>query len=127
MNKTLKWILIGLGIALVVFIIATVVFSAVFMHGTLGLNRLNYGFVMPHMRVFPFGGMFLLGRGLFWLVVIGLAVTGVVLLVRSGSSKSAPPAQLPSQTKVCQSCGKELHASGEFCPHCGAKQQPPAA
>ena len=122
MSRTWKWILIGLGIALVVFLVATAVFSMVFMHGQTGIGRLNYGFAMPHMRIFPFGGMFILGAGLLKFGVLALAVIGVVLLVRNGKNRPLPPAK-----PVCVSCGKELHAGGEFCPYCGAKQVPPAA
>jgi len=138
MNKTLKWILIGLAIALGVFIIALPVFYLVRNAGNLA--ELGRGLMpfrsSPHMpfrsglMMMPLMGLFGLFRLALPLAVIGFAVFGVIALVRSNSARKVtgsmqtpppvPPASL--EARVCPSCGMTHHSEGDFCPHCGAKQ-----
>lgn len=128
MNKTLKWVLIGLGIALAAFLIALPILDMVLNGGRLGvmghgiLGRAGRG-----MMMLPFFGMFGFVRVLFPLGVFALAIVGIVLLARGGSSRAtppppAPPAQPAVEARTCRHCGKPLPAEGEYCPHCGKKQ-----
>lgn len=138
MNKTLKWILIGLGIALVVFFIAMSIFmflgrgaGAAYEPGSWG--KIPYGGMMPYARGgyhMPFIGMlggFGLFRMLLPLAVIGFAVYGVVRLVsgknghHNAESTPTPPA-VGAAERVCTACGRPLPDVGEYCPHCGTKQ-----
>lgn len=127
MNKTLKWVLIGLGIALVAFLVALPLF---------GMHRVGFS-MMPRYsgfeRGFPVMGAFpmmafKLVRGLIGLGILALAVIGVVLLVRSGNAKKVePPAPVETTTIVepvtnCRNCGKEIKVGWVACPYCGKKQ-----
>ena len=136
MNKTLKWILIVLGILLGLALIAAVVFQALgmsrFGYMPYGLDRFDrfgsfdryYGY-MPMMGMFPMVGFSLL-RGGFGLGILALAVIGVVLLVRNGHA--AKPAAVPTveapaaPARTCAKCGSTLEAGWVACPHCGKKQ-----
>ena len=123
MNKTLKWILIGLGIALVAFLIALAFFGMhrggfSMMRGYGDFDRLGRGFgAFPMMGFMPMIAFGLL-RGILGLGVLALAVIGVVLLVRNGKAKnaaqaaaSAPvvPSATPVVEKSCKHCGKSLN------------------
>jgi hypothetical protein len=135
MNKTLKWILIGLGIALVVFLVALCFFAMhrggfSMMRGYGDFDRAGRGFggfpMMGFMPMIAFG----LLRGIFGLGVLTLAVIGVVLLVRNGKAKrdaqsvAAPvvPSTTPVVEKSCKHCGKTLNDDWVACPYCGKKQ-----
>jgi hypothetical protein len=139
MNKTLKWILIGLAIALGAFIIALPIFYMARHAASLAdLGRPMMPFRastnMP-IRVWPvialpFMGLFGALRVLLSAAVFGFAVYGVVALVRPKPARSGdaalqtPPVipAAPAEGRVCASCGKSLHSEGEYCPYCGAKQ-----
>jgi hypothetical protein len=127
MNKTLKWVLIALGIALVAFLVALPLF---------GMHRFGFS-MMPRYsgfeRGFPMMGFmpmmaFRLVRGLIGLGIFALAVTGVVLLVRGANAKKvAPPAPVETTPIVepvtnCGNCGKEIKVGWVACPYCGKKQ-----
>ena len=146
MNKTLKWILISLGILLGLLLIAAVVFHSF----AGGYNRLGASDeymrpfsrmdrfedyqqpfttlrrvpMMPYMPMIAFG----LIRGLLGLGVLALAVIGVVLLVRNGKSKQlAPPVQtVPDEVaepkRNCRHCGRDINTVWVACPYCGKKQ-----
>lgn len=146
MNKTLKWILIGLAIAAGAFIISLPVMFMIHNGGWIGMMD-GYGlrdglrdgmrtssFHSP-MRMFPFFGMFGFARLLIPLGVIALAVYGVIALVRrrpahAASSASvavvtpAPAAAAAESAEIgkCTTCGRERISEGEFCPFCGARQ-----
>ena len=139
MNKTLKWILIGLAIALGVFIIALPIFYLARHAGSLadlgrGFMPFRSDFHMPSrtwpVMMFPLAGLFGFFRALIPLAVIGFAVYGIVRLVGGGSNRygtgsTQTPPPVPSAPVIernCVSCGQALHSAGEFCPHCGAKQ-----
>lgn len=127
MNKTLKWVLIGLGIAVLAFLIALPLFS---MH-RLGFSMMSRfpgaerGF--PLMRAMPMIA-FGLVRGLVGLAVLALAVIGVVLLVRGGKTRQVtPPAAVIPESAVepgknCSNCGKQINSAWVACPYCGEKQ-----
>lgn len=129
MNKTLKWILIGLGIALAAFLVALPIFGMV-LHG----GRLGTGLMTPDilgragrgMMLVPMFGFFGFLRVLLPVGVVALAVVGIVLLVRGNHTSKAgmvPPPVLPTEElRVCKSCGKTLAAEGEYCPFCGTQQ-----
>ena len=127
MNKTLKWVLIGLGIAILAFLIALPLFN---MHrlGFSMMSRypgLDRGF--PLMRAMPMMAFGLI-RGILGLGVLALAVLGVVLLVCSGKSgQVTPPAAVipPSvvvPAKQCRHCSREINTDWVACPYCGKKQ-----
>lgn len=139
MNKTLKWILIGLGITLGAFIIALPIFYLARHAGSLAdLGRQMMPFrTSTHMPfrswtvvMFPLIGLFGLLRILLPAAVLGFAVYGVVALVRAkpvrtgeATLQTPPPIPAaPASDRVCVSCGKPLPGEGEYCPHCGAKQ-----
>lgn len=136
MSRTLKWIFIGLAIALGVFLIALPVFYLARHVGSLadwgrGMLPFRTG-IVPHFRTISFLGVlprlaiFGFFRVLLPLVIFGFAVYGVVALVR-GRKPAFPPAvppvpPLPVAPRVCAACGKSLYTDGEFCPYCGVKQ-----
>ena len=143
MNKTLKWVLIGLAIAVVVFFIALSIFymarvargsSELGWWGGMtpfqGMRPSRSDYHMPFLGAMPMMGFFGLSRLLLPLVVVGFAVYGIVRLVGGGSNRygtgstQAPPPvpSAPVVERTCVSCGQALHSEGEFCPHCGAKQ-----
>ena len=147
MNKTLKWVLISLGILVGLLIIAAVVFHA-FAIGTghMGeitkLSQRPYGMMdqnndfgrgireynrMPKMGFMPMMA-FGLFRGIFGLGILALAVVGLVHLIRHGRAKhdatiaSAQPL-IPVEPEVsCQKCGKSLKSEWTNCPYCGKKK-----
>lgn len=144
MNKTLKWILISLGILVALAIIASVVFHAfAFSGGRTGMmfnyDRMPYGLdrdgnfggfsrdfgrmpMMGFMPIMAFGFI----RGIFGLGILALAVIGVVLLVRNGKAKRdlqsadttpvVPPAA-PVVGKSCKHCGKTFNDDWVVCPY----------
>ena len=142
MNKTLKWVLIFLGIALLVFCLALPLFLAPAMRGGFS-GRMpmmgrdfgpfnNYG---GHMRFG--GGLFGIGFMLLRLIiplgVLALAVVGVVALVR-GRKPAQPPAAPIAAAPVepapaaaapvehpCPHCGQPVQDGWLACPHCGEK------
>lgn len=132
MNKTLKWILIGLAIAVGAFIIALPIFTMVLGGGRAGMmdgwglregmrGGMRVPFHSPFMMM-PLMGIFGLLRLLLPAAVLGLAVYGVVALVRGSRVKTAVPPTQPVVVQACAACGRELVSGGEFCPYCGAKQ-----
>ena len=133
MNKTLKWILIGLAIAAGAFLLSLPIFyiarHADSLAGIDGLRtpmRTTFHTpfrVLPMLAVMPVVGIFGIFRVLIPLIVVGLAVWGVVALVR-GRRSSQPPPPVPSAAseRVCNTCGKPLYNQGEYCPFCGSRQ-----
>ncbi len=72
------------------------------------------------------GGLFLLGRLVFPLALLGLVAWGVVALVRRGrqpeiiSAPTPPPTPAESvPTAVCGQCGKPAQEGWSHCPYCG--------
>jgi hypothetical protein len=127
MNKTLKWILIGLGIALAAFVIALVCFRF--------FGRADFGMMGGRFGGFHRGlGGMLLGVGLFKLFfiliplgVLTLAVFGVIYLVKNSKFKSLPkaaeqPVLPPAPVRDCVRCGRHLEMDWTTCPYCGKKQ-----
>jgi hypothetical protein len=146
LNKTLKWILISLGIVLGLLLIAMVVFHS-FAGGysrfsasdeyTRPFNRMDrfedfqrpFGGThrMPMMTVMPMMAFGLI-RGILGLGILALAVIGVVLLVRNGRAKQvAPPvpevpASIVEPARHCRHCSREINTDWVACPYCGKKQ-----
>jgi len=127
MNKTLKWILIGLAIAVGVFIIALPIFTLVLGGGQAAIMD-NWGwrdgmrtpyYHSPFMMR-PLMGVFGLFHLLLPAAVLGLAVYGVVALARGARVNNAAPP--PAAEVNCAACGRELVSGGELCPYCGTKQ-----
>lgn len=125
MNKTLKWVLIGLGIALAAFLVTM---SCIRFAGYHTLGWMGRSGAYPRMGMMPMMGFFGLFRLLVPLGVLVLAVFGVIHLVRGKAT--TPPAMIPPAQPVapvldvhqCANCGKTYETDGEFCPYCGTKQ-----
>ncbi|MCX6055417.1 MAG: hypothetical protein NTZ74_10995 [Chloroflexi bacterium] len=130
MNKTVKWVLIGLAIAVVAFGIALCVFIGTRV-GFPKIGRLGLGGYDRH-----FGGMMIglglvgmLFRMIFPLGFVALAVLGLVSLVRGKKAKSQIQAVNFSATenrvasdRLCMKCTKPLETDWVNCPYCGKKQ-----
>jgi hypothetical protein len=132
MNKTLKWVLIGLGIALVAFLIALACFRGFgFGHPMMGrAGGFERGFERG-FGGFGMGLMFLMGlRFLVPLGVLALAVVGIVALARGHKAKKAAaltsaavqPVVTPEPEKLCAKCAKPVKLDWVACPYCGKKQ-----
>jgi hypothetical protein len=133
MNKVLKWVLIGLGIAVVVIGIAMVAFRGFMGRPEFMMGGRGLGFHRP------FGGM-MFGMGLFMLfrvllggTVLGLAVFGLISLFRRHKSvavNTAAPTVSETQAVVenvtpqrtCVKCSQPLQPDWKNCPYCGKKQ-----
>lgn len=133
MNKVLKWVLIGLGIALAALFVVMLAFRGFVGRPELMMGGRGLGF--HH----PFGGM-MFGMGLFMLfrvllggTVLGLAVFGLIALFKR--QKSAPtPASIPAvpeaqaaavtvePQRTCVKCSHPLQSDWKVCPYCGKKQ-----
>ena len=84
----------------------------------------NYGRSMMNSRMGAWGmlggGLFMLGRLVIPLALLGLAVWGVVALVRRGRQPAAVPAPVESvSTVVCGQCSKPVQEGWSHCPYCG--------
>ena len=144
MNKTWKWILIGLGVFILAFCVGLPLF--------LGLGARVAGVAgMPMMRQ-PFGGFPMMGgRGfglfggfgllrmlfpLFGLAVVVLVIVGIVLLLRrpqkpaavvvtpTASAEPVPPADFnPAEPVTPAAMAPAEVVETTPCPHCGAPVQ----
>jgi hypothetical protein len=122
MSKTWKWILIGAGVFVVVFVIALFIitrFSGISMMGLGGRFHPMMRFpMMGGMRFF--GGFRMIGFVLIPLVILGLAVAGVVSLVRRKPAAQQPVVEKPVvEVKNCGNCGKPVENGWVACPYCG--------
>ncbi len=134
MNKTLKWVLIGLGIALAAFMIALPIFFMIMnRQGAAMMESGLFGRTGRMIIPIPFFSFFSFFRVIFPVGLLALVVTGIVLLVRGGRSSSAaqtvvPPLPAAGQVQpeptqlTCRKCGKPLNPEGQYCPFCGEKQ-----
>lgn len=131
MSKFVKGLLIGLGVLLVIALLAWVGFQvyAVVAHGQVARVRPiapllprfapgpheygRFGFRgggFPFMGRFPFGGLIgVLGLGL-------LAALVIVALMSPGRGRAA--------ARVCARCGRGLEVGWIACPHCGQPVEP---
>ena len=114
MKNIWKWVLIFIGVFLVTLFIALPILGRVI----LGTSLRFGGFpMMPHHSAWHtfgeshsfgfsmFGGLWMLGRFLFPLLLISLVVLGVLALVRKpGSAEAVTTASIP-----CPNCGKQIH------------------
>ena len=155
MSKTVRWILISVGVVAVLALLAALAFGM----GTrwqrmssfsgpswghpmmqsdggrpgfdgprdFGRGRMHdhYGPSMMNSRMGSWGmmgGLFLLGRMVIPLALLGLATWGVVALVRRGRQPAAVPAPAPVEsvpTVVCGQCSKPVQEGWSHCPYCG--------
>lgn len=115
MKSVWKWILIVLGIAVVVFLIAMAFMGRVMVHGTPGIRL---GLARPYIqmgRMMAFGWGFMILRGLLGLAVLGFAIYGIVAL----ASHKKAPAVPPPAPKTCGNCGRVVEKDWVSCPYCG--------
>lgn len=139
MNKTLKWVLVGLGMAVAAFLVTMMFigfhrggYSMMFGIDNYGRGLRTFG-RMPMMGLMPLMGFGLL-RGFFGLGILALAVIGVVLLIRNGKTHEAAktasaqpavvetPAAAAEPERTCKKCSKVLQSDWAVCPYCGKKQ-----
>lgn len=134
-----KWFLIFVGVLLIAFCVALPLFMR-FSGGLDGVNGFGRDFG-PQGR--NFGGMPMMGGrggffplfglighgigGLLGLGVLGLAVYGVVMLVRNLGKKNTAPGAAPAvsadptlATAKCEHCGNAIQTGWKACPYCGA-------
>lgn len=147
MNKNIKWILIGMAASFAVLLIAALLFGAFGLHGRMPYAMGGFG-RHPMMDGFDgrgmhdgfraFGGRPMMGGfglpGVLWLLgglavpllIFGLAVYGVIALLRRSrqpqvqvaSSSAAAPAEA---TALCAHCGSPTQPGWNHCPACGEK------
>jgi hypothetical protein len=136
MSNTLKYVLIGLGV-IILLLIAAVVISAVFGFGGMNFFQMQPGYRTPFG---PFGRMPMMGGRLGfagWILMAGLACLpplALILLValivglvtRSRPVPPPPPAAQPpvtqssvTPTKTCPNCGRPVQEDWTHCPYCG--------
>ena len=127
MNKTLKWVLIGLAIVVGLCVLTLPILTLVHTSGR-GMMMNGWGWregwrtMHQHGRFILLPFLCLLGLGS--LAVVGLVISGVLALAR-GTSVQTPPAVPPAvvtEGRICKVCAKPLADEGAFCPHCGAEQ-----
>ncbi len=132
MGRIWKYILVGLLVFGLVFVVALTFFSRGI--GGYNGNGVSYpGWMMggwgngPMMGSWSYGPM-MGGFGIFgWVMmllgflllagVIALIVFGVAALVRHPVATTVMPAQ--AQVQACPSCGKPVQADWKNCPYCG--------
>lgn len=117
MNKTLKWILIGLALFFVAFFVAMPIIGMLTGYGFYGPGammggRWDGGFGHMGLRTGGFGLGFI-----FPLALIALAVYGFVALLRRNHNTPV----VPPTTVDCPHCGKPVHTGWLACPSCGEK------
>lgn len=126
MNKTLKWILISLGILVGLAFLAAAVFMLVRgigFHPQFTDGRFYGRGFFPHGGMMFGMGFLMLGRLLIPAGVIALAVVGVISLIRSKKTTSVAPVEPPAELlKACPKCGKPVQPDWTHCAHCGKKQ-----
>jgi hypothetical protein len=121
MSKTLKWILFSLLGLVVVAVVVGIVFAAI---GGYGYSMMGRGFPwMDHMRFnySPVRMIFgwLLGLGVFLLVILGIVALVTALVGGNRSSQTPPPAQIATPSRTCSNCGKPAQEEWKTCPYCG--------
>ena len=133
MNKALKWILIGLGIALVVFFVAMAALRGFAFRPAFMMGSRVPGFHYP-LGGMMFGmGLVMLFRVLLGATVLGFAVFGVIALFRNHKSipanqvdSTAPQVQAAAEKvepqRTCVKCSQPLQSDWKNCPYCGKKQ-----
>ena len=120
MKNIWKWIVFGLVVFLVSFLVALPLFAG----GWMPPMRTIYGYGMMHggMMGWGFGGISWIGM-LFRTVLPILAVAGGIALVYWLVKPGAPQAEPPVPTTPCHSCGKPLNPDWVACPYCGKKKK----
>ena len=119
MNNVWKYLLVGLGIFLLVFLVGLLFFTG----GGWGQYRMGPGMMGPWMMgpgmmgsYGVFGWLMMLGMFLLPILLIGAIIAGVVLLVRSMGNPATSPRSQP-----CPNCGKFVQVAWMACPYCGQK------
>jgi hypothetical protein len=119
MKNIWKWIVFGLIVFLVAFMIALPAFGGwrVMPHAAFG-----YGMMRGGMMGWGWGGFGGIGMLIGSLLPI-LAIAGVAALIYSLMKRHAPsePPALPATP--CASCGKPLDPGWMACPYCGKKRR----
>ncbi len=130
MKSVWKWLLVGGGAFVLVFVLALPFLGGWGWGGCSGAARggfgpgmMGYGGFGPtmmgggyNMMGLGFLGMF--GMVLVPLAVLALGVVGIVALLRS--SQVTPPSVAPA-APTCANCGQPVQTGWVACPHCGQK------
>ncbi|MBN2086362.1 MAG: zinc ribbon domain-containing protein [Anaerolineales bacterium] len=118
MKSVWKWILLGIAVFVVAFLIALPLWAGFPMAS--GEPIYGYGMMSRGMLNWGMGGIWWIGM-LFRLAVPILVIGGVAALVYWLAKRpSAPP---PAATVPCEYCGKPLDPGWVACPHCGKKKK----
>ena len=133
MNKVLKWVLIGLGIALAALFVVILAFRGFAGRPELMMGGRVFAFHRPFSGMMFGMGLFMLFRVLLGGTVLGLAVFGLIALFKrqkSAPASAAVPAVPETQAaaanvepqRTCAKCSHTLEADWKVCPYCGKKQ-----
>ncbi|MGB7538022.1 MAG: zinc ribbon domain-containing protein [Anaerolineales bacterium] len=118
MKSVWKWILLGIAVFVVAFLIALPLWAGI----PMASGRLigGYGMMRGGMMGWGLGGFGWIGM-LFRLAVPLFVIGGVAALVYHLAKRpSAPP---PAATVPCENCGKPLDPGWLACPYCGKKKK----
>jgi hypothetical protein len=118
MKSIWKWILLGLGTFLVVFLIAFPLLGGWSVFPARTVN----GYGLMHAGMMGWGGFggfgLLIGAAAPILLIAGVAAL-VYFLIKGPEKPQAVPPALP--TTPCAYCGKPLDPGWVACPYCGKK------
>jgi hypothetical protein len=121
MKNGWKYLLVGLGILIIVFLIALPFFGFGFFgpfgHGFMMGPGMMRGYYYPRGFGF-FNPLMAIGTFVIPLLLIVGVVALVVALVRGSSRPSGVTTPQP-QPRTCPNCGKSAQADWKNCPYCG--------
>ena len=118
MKSVWKWILLGIGVFVVVFLIALPLWLGVPMMSARGAY--GFGMMRGGMMGWGLGGFGWIGM-LLRLAIPVLVIGGVIALVYYLAKRPSAPA--PAATVPCEFCGKPLDPGWVACPYCGKKKK----
>jgi hypothetical protein len=129
MKNIWKWVLIFVGVFLVALFIALPIFGRAILgtgirYGGFPMMDHHFGWNIlggSHMFVFSMfgGGLWMLGRFLFPILLIVLIVLAVLALLRKPKAGEV----VSANTIPCPHCGKQIQNNWVACPYCGEKTQ----
>ena len=120
MKNIWKWIVFGLAVFLVSFLVALPLFAGTWMPSM--RTVLRYDMMHDGMMGLGFGGISWIGM-LFRSVLPTLFVVGGIALVYLLVKSAGPKAVAPVPTTPCYSCEKPLNPDWVACPYCGKKKK----
>ncbi len=118
MKSVWKWILLGIAVFVVVFLVALPLWSGFPMAA--GRSAYGYGMMRGGMMGWGISGFGWIGM-ILRLAVPVLVIGGVAALVYWFAKRPSTP--LPAATVPCAYCGQPLDSTWVACPHCGKKKK----